>query len=76
MIVDDDGRLVWFHPLDTHGVADFRVQRYGGRQVLTWWRGRADKGVGDGYYVIMSDAYREIARFGPGTASPATSTSS
>jgi Arylsulfotransferase (ASST) len=62
MIVADDGRLVWFHPLDTHGVADFRVQRYGGRPVLTWWRGRADKGVGDGYYVIMSNAYREIAQ--------------
>ena len=32
------------------------------RPVLTWWRGRAEKGVGDGYYVIMSDAYREIAK--------------
>jgi hypothetical protein len=62
MIVDSAGRLVWFHPLDTHGVADFKMQRYGGRPVLTWWRGRAEKGVGDGYYVIMSDAYREIAR--------------
>ena len=30
MIVDNGGRLVWFHPLDTHGVADFRVQRYAG----------------------------------------------
>jgi hypothetical protein len=66
MIVDSDGKLVWFHPLDTHGVADFRVQRYGGRPVLTWWRGRADKGVGDGYYVLMSSAYREIARISAG----------
>jgi hypothetical protein len=66
MIVDSDGKLVWFHPLDTHGVADFRLQRYGGRPVLTWWRGRADRGVGDGYYVIMSSAYREIAHVGAG----------
>jgi len=61
MIVDSAGRLVWFHPLDTKGVADFKVQAYGGRPVLTWWRGRADKGVGDGYYVIMDDSYREVA---------------
>jgi hypothetical protein len=61
MIVDNAGELVWFHPLDTRGVADFRVQRYDGRPVLTWWRGRAPRGVGDGYYVIMSSSYREIA---------------
>ncbi len=62
MIVDDEGHLIWFDPLDTHGVADFRVQVYKGRQVLTWWRGRATKGVGDGYDVIVDDTYREIAR--------------
>jgi hypothetical protein len=61
MILDDRGQLVWFRPLDTEAVADFRVQRYGGRPVLTWWRGRAPMGVGDGYYVIVDDAYREIA---------------
>ena len=66
MIVDPSGKLVWFHPLDTHGVADFKVQTYGGRPVLTWWRGRAEKGVGDGYYVIMSNAYHEIARVSAG----------
>ena len=26
-IVDDKGQVVWFHPLDTHGVSDFRVQQ-------------------------------------------------
>jgi len=66
MILDDEGRVVWFHPLDTKGVADFKVQRYDGRPVLTWWRGRADKGVGDGYYVIADQSYREIATVVPG----------
>ena len=66
MILDDDGRVVWFHPLDTKGVADFKVQRYDGRPVLTWWRGRADKGVGDGYYVIADESYRQIATVVPG----------
>ena len=66
MILDDEGRVVWFHPLDTKGVADFKVQRYDGRPVLTWWRGPADKGVGDGYYVIADETYREIATVVPG----------
>jgi hypothetical protein len=61
MIVDAAGRLVWFRPLDTKGVSDFRVQSYGGRPVLTWWRGSAVKGVGEGYYVIVDGAYHQIA---------------
>src|ERR1700745_2132743 len=28
MILDNRGQVVWFHPLDTHGVSDFRAQRY------------------------------------------------
>ncbi len=62
MIIDGNGELVWFKPLDTKGITDFRVQSYGGKPVLTWWRGKAVKGVGDGYYVILDDSYREIAR--------------
>ena len=62
MILDDSGQLVWFEPLDTGGVADFRVQSYRGEPVLTWWRGRAEMGVGDGYDVIADGSYREIAK--------------
>ncbi len=62
MIVDGRGQLVWFRPLDTKGVADFRAQTYRGRPVLTWWRGRADQGVGHGYDVIADPSYRQIAR--------------
>jgi hypothetical protein len=32
-IVDNSGHVVWFHPLDTKGVADFKVQRYHGKPV-------------------------------------------
>ena len=39
MIMDNRGQVVWFKPLDTRGVTDFRVQRYRGKPVLTWWRG-------------------------------------
>ena len=66
MILDDAGELVWFHPLDTEGVTDFRAQRYDGRPVLTWWRGKSELGVGDGHYVIVDDAYREIATVSAG----------
>ena len=66
MILDDAGQLVWFHPLDTEGVTDFRAQRYDGRPVLTWWRGKSELGVGDGHYVIVDDAYREIATVSAG----------
>ena len=66
LILDDQGDVVWFRPLDTHGVTDFRVQRYGGRPVLTWWRGRSEQGIGDGHFVILDDAYREIATVSPG----------
>jgi hypothetical protein len=60
MILDNDGRLVWFDPLDARGVTDFRVQNYRGKPILTWWRGRAVDGVGDGYYVLMDDTYNQI----------------
>ena len=60
LIVDDDGEVVWFHPTKL-GVADFRVQRYRGRPVLTWWQGHSTKGVGRGRYEIYDSSYRRIA---------------
>jgi Arylsulfotransferase (ASST) len=62
MIIDNRGQVVWFHPLDTHGVSDFRAQRYRGKPVLTWWRGKAPMGVGTGRYVIYDDTYHPIAQ--------------
>jgi hypothetical protein len=61
MILDDAGNVVWFKPLDTRGVTDFRVQRYHGQPVLTWWRGRAPPHARDGFYVIYDTSYRKIA---------------
>jgi arylsulfotransferase ASST len=61
MILDDRGQVVWFLPIGAKDVADFRVQRYRGRPVLTWWRGRAPMGVGGGYYSIYDTSYRKIA---------------
>jgi hypothetical protein len=60
LILDDGGNVVYFRPLDTHGVTDFRVQRYRGRPVLTWWRGETAKGIGNGRYVIADSSYHVI----------------
>jgi Arylsulfotransferase (ASST) len=62
-ILDDRGRVVWFRPVPAHMAATgFRVQRYRGRPVLTWWQGRTRYGHGRGDYVILDSHYREIAR--------------
>jgi hypothetical protein len=61
MILDDAGHVVWFKPLDTHGVTDFRVQQYHGQPVLTWWRGRNPPRARDGFYVIYDTSYKKIA---------------
>jgi hypothetical protein len=60
MILDDRGQLVWFGKYTS--ARDFRVQRYRGRPVLTWWEGTVVAGHGVGEYVIFDDSYHEIAR--------------
>jgi Arylsulfotransferase (ASST) len=68
LIVDNHGEVVWFHPLKfTKGITDFRVQRYHGQPVLTWWRGGLrNRGAGDGWYVICDKHYHQIAEVRPG----------
>jgi Arylsulfotransferase (ASST) len=63
MIVDDEGGPVWFRPLHDEGVnaMDFKVQRYKGRSVLTWWQGR-NTAYGLGEYALLDGSYREVTR--------------
>lgn len=63
MILDGEGRLVWFKPIPQgERAADLRVQEYEGKPVLTWWQdpllagGRSDAGI-----VIADSSYRNIA---------------
>lgn len=63
MIAEQDGALVWSHPLP-EGVdaTNFQVQRYRGRPVLTWWQGRVlQLGFGQGQDVIYDSSYRQVA---------------
>jgi hypothetical protein len=64
MIFEEDGALVWFHPLP-HGTeaTDLQVQELGGQPVLTWWQGRIPpQGFGQGEEIIDNDAYQELGR--------------
>jgi len=63
MITEQNGSLVWFHPLPAGEQAtNFQVQQYQGKPVLTWWQGRIIQvGFGEGEDVIYDNSYRHIA---------------
>jgi hypothetical protein len=62
MILDGDGKLVWFSPVEGDQQAfDFRVQQYRGKDVLTWWQGAVALYRGSGSGRIMDSSYRQIA---------------
>jgi hypothetical protein len=63
-IVDNTGHVVWFSPVTNGQVAaDFRVQRYRGRPVLTWAQqanfGSSAKGTSVDY--ILDDTFHVVA---------------
>jgi hypothetical protein len=64
-IVDDRGRAVWFQPVASadQQITDFRVQRYRGEPVLTYWLGSSHTGAGHGEGVdyVLDQSYRVVA---------------
>ena len=62
-IAQQDGTLVWFHPLPAgEDATNFQVQTYQGRPVLTWWQGHILRvGFGQGENVIYDSSYRQVA---------------
>ena len=63
MIAEQNGALVWFHPLPRDDSAtNFQVQTYEGKPALTWWQGRIIKvGFGEGEDVIYNSSYQQVA---------------
>ncbi len=62
MILDPDGKLVWFHAVPRgQVVSDFRVQRYLDRPVLTFFAGYIGSGAGNGEDHIVDTSYRQVA---------------
>src|SRR5215203_4278528 len=60
MIFDDAGTPVWFR--EGLYALNFRVQKYQGEPVLTWWEGKATPRPSVGEYVILDGSYREVKR--------------
>lgn len=67
-IVDNQGRVLWFHPVPEGQYAtNVRVQQYQGQPVITWWQGQAtNTGVGKGVGYIADSSYRIIATVNAG----------
>ena len=63
MILDGSGALIWFKPLASGArAADFRVQQYEGRSVLTWWQDPLRAGGRDSAGGVIADSsYATIA---------------
>jgi hypothetical protein len=63
LILDGSGEPVWFHPLSDsrEDAFNFKVQKYKGEKVLTWWVGH-HSGYGHGEYVLADRTYKEIIR--------------
>jgi hypothetical protein len=62
MVIDPQGRLIWFHPMHGSQLAlDVRAQQYDGQPVMTWWQGDVNAGVGIGSGIIFDRAYHRIA---------------
>jgi hypothetical protein len=68
MIAEQDGALVWFHPLPPgESATNFQVQQYQGQPVLTWWQGRIlEVGFGQGEDVIYNTSYQPVAHIRAG----------
>jgi hypothetical protein len=62
VIVDNRGEAIWENPLAGKVTTNFRVQRYRGEPVLTWWEGVIEYGHGVGEYVIADPSYRTVRR--------------
>lgn len=61
-VLDDAGEVVWWKPTAGY-VLDFKVQRYQGKAVLTWFEGDlVQPGLGRGVHVIADTSYRVLKR--------------
>jgi hypothetical protein len=62
MILDSEGRLVWFDPLPTGALAeDVNEQSYQGQPVLAFWQGQVASGYGLGDDLILNSSYHTVA---------------
>ena len=61
MLVDRQGRLVWFKPSPTTAKPfDLKLQTYDGKPAMTWWEGALIADYGDGKAQITDSAFNTI----------------
>jgi hypothetical protein len=65
LVVDDTGEPLWFLPLSGKTAMDFRVQKYRGKPVITWYEGTV-LGAYGGNFVIFDPTYHRVARVAAG----------
>ena len=61
MIVDRQGRLIWFAPVTDGKPFDLDAQSDRGKPVLTWWQGKVTGAHGLGVGEIADGSYKTIA---------------
>lgn len=66
MVLDRQGRLVWFQPVTTSSPFDFNVQRYKGHPVLSWWQGSVVNGYGVGTGQLAGTSYQALQQIQAG----------
>jgi hypothetical protein len=64
MIVDRDGRLVWFEPVTQSDVKpfDLQAQTDRGKPVLTWWQGHLVGSHGAGTGMVVDQGYQSVQK--------------
>ncbi len=63
LLVDEQGEPVWFRTTRPLWLTNFRLGRYEGKPVITWWEGvMTTQGFGRGEGVVLDSSYREVAR--------------
>jgi Arylsulfotransferase (ASST) len=62
MIIDREGRLVWFAPVTAAGVKpfDLNAQTDRGKPVLTWWQGTLIGSHGAGAATVIDGTYQPV----------------
>jgi hypothetical protein len=66
LILDPQGRLIYFQPLHQSAAFNVQVQSYQGQSVLTYWQGYVKNSVGIGTDMILDHTYTPIAKVSAG----------
>lgn len=61
LILNPQGQLIYFQPLQRSAAFNVRVQTYQGQTVLTYWQGYVQYGVGIGRDVLLNHHYQRVA---------------